>query len=107
MHHMSTTDNGPKNGSEALLDQLNTQGVDCVFASPIAVMAPIWEALSRRGGEEKPRYFRRRHELLAVSLASGYDKATGRRVSWPHIPLTEFSAISREKSCPAAATQPR
>ncbi len=75
---MSTTDNGPKNGSEALLDQLNAQGVDCVFASPIAVMAPIWEALSRRGAEEKPRYFRCRHELLAVSLASGYYKATGR-----------------------------
>ncbi len=40
--------NGPQNGSEVLLDQLNAQGVDCIFASPIAVMAPIWEALSRR-----------------------------------------------------------
>ena len=69
--------NGPQNGSEVLLDQLNAQGVDCIFASPIAVMAPIWEALTRRA-YDKPRYFRCRHELLAVSLASGYYKATGR-----------------------------
>ena len=59
--------NGPQNGSEVLLDQLNAQGVDGIFASPIAVMAPIWEALTRRA-YDKPRYFRCRHELLAVSL---------------------------------------
>jgi acetolactate synthase-1/2/3 large subunit len=41
-------------------------------------MAPVWEALARRGNDMKPRYFRCRHELLAVSLASGYYKATGR-----------------------------
>jgi acetolactate synthase-1/2/3 large subunit len=68
----------PKNGAEVLLDQLESHGVDCVFASPIAVMAPIWEALARRGNDMKLRYFRCRHELLAVSLASGYYKATGR-----------------------------
>jgi acetolactate synthase I/II/III large subunit len=66
-----------QNGSEILLAQLEAQGVDCVFASPIAVMAPIWEVLARRA-DHKPRYFRCRHELLAVSLASGYYKATGR-----------------------------
>jgi acetolactate synthase I/II/III large subunit len=67
-----------KNGAEILLDQLESQRVDCIFASPIAVMAPIWEVLARRGNEMKLRYFRCRHELLAVSLASGYYKATGR-----------------------------
>jgi acetolactate synthase-1/2/3 large subunit len=30
------------------------------------------------GAEERPRYLQCRHESLAVSLASGYDKATGR-----------------------------
>ena len=68
----------PKNGAEVLLEQLESQGVDCIFASPIAVMAPIWEALARRGNDMKLRYFRCRHEVLAVSLASGYYKATGR-----------------------------
>lgn len=67
-----------KNGAEVLLAHLESQGVDCMFASPIAVMAPVWEALARRGNDMKLRYFRCRHELLAVSLASGYYKATGR-----------------------------
>ena len=66
------------NGAEVLLEQLECQGVDCIFASPIAVMAPVWEALAQRGNEMKLRYFRCRHELLAVSLASGYYKASGR-----------------------------
>jgi acetolactate synthase I/II/III large subunit len=60
------------------LEQLESQGVNCIFASPIAVMAPIWEALARREDDLKLRYFRCRHELLAVSLASGYYKASGR-----------------------------
>jgi acetolactate synthase-1/2/3 large subunit len=66
------------NGADVLLNQLATQGVECIFASPIAVMAPLWEALARRGEAQGPRYFRCRHELLAVSLASGYYKVTGR-----------------------------
>src|SRR5262245_11480703 len=52
-----------------------------MFASPIAVMAPLWEALAERrarGATEAPRYFQCRHETLAVGLASGYYKATGR-----------------------------
>lgn len=72
----------PPTGAEVLLEQLESQGVECIFASPIAVLAPIWEALARRGTspQQEPslRYFRCRHELLAVSLASGYYKVTGR-----------------------------
>ena len=67
-----------KTGAEAVLDYLSEAGVDCLFASPIAVMAPVWEAVAARGEGTRPRYFRCRHELLAVSLASGYFKATGR-----------------------------
>ena len=74
---MSYSDSA-KTGAEVLLEQLECQGVECIFASPIAVMAPVWEALARHGNEMNLRYFRCRHELLAVSLASGYYKATGR-----------------------------
>lgn len=74
----SVTGDAAKNGAEVLLAQLQSQGVDCIFASPIAVMAPVWEALARRADDMTLRYFRCRHELLAVSLASGYYKATGR-----------------------------
>lgn len=70
--------NAVKDGAETLLEQLESRGTDCIFASPIAVMAPIWEALARRGDELRMQYFRCRHELLAVSLAAGYYKASGR-----------------------------
>ncbi len=74
---MSYPDSG-KSGADVLLTQLESQGVECMFASPIAVMAPIWEVFARRGDEMKLRYFRCRHEVLAVTVASGYYKATGR-----------------------------
>jgi acetolactate synthase-1/2/3 large subunit len=69
------------NGAEVILELLRTNGIDCIFASPIATMAPLWEALAarrERGEPEAPRYFHCRHEMLAVSAASGYYKATGR-----------------------------
>ena len=72
---------GMLNGAEMILEFLRAQGTECIFASPIAVMAPLWEALAQRrarGAEENPRYFQCSHESLAVSLASGYYKATGR-----------------------------
>src|SRR5262249_35022805 len=74
-------DRGMRNGAEVILEFLRAQGTDCVFASPIAVMAPLWEALAQRrahGAPERPRYLQCRHEGLAVSLAAGYYKATGR-----------------------------
>jgi len=68
-------------GAEVILELLRTNGIDCVFASPIAVMAPLWEALAarrERGDPEVPRYIQCRHETIAVAAASGYYKATGR-----------------------------
>ena len=73
--------NAPITGADGILDTLRAHGIDCIFASPIAVMAPLWEAMAQRrarGEPDAPRYVRCRHESLAVSLASGYYKATGR-----------------------------
>jgi acetolactate synthase I/II/III large subunit len=67
-----------RNGASMLLDQFESDGVDCLFASPIAAMAPIWEELARRGDSLRLRYLRCRHELLAVAAASGYYQITGR-----------------------------
>jgi len=67
-----------QNGAEVILELLRTNGIDCVFASPIATMAPLWEALAARREPEAPRYFQCRHEMIAVAAASGYYKATGR-----------------------------
>ncbi len=70
-----------RNGAEAMLETLRRHGTEYLFCSPIAVWAPLWEALAAEReatGVETPRYLNCRHELLAVGLASGYYKATGR-----------------------------
>jgi acetolactate synthase-1/2/3 large subunit len=69
------------NGAEALLELFRTQGADYIFCSPIAAWAPLWEALAKRRATtnvETPKYLNCRHETLAVGLAAGYYKATGR-----------------------------
>ncbi|MGE3497414.1 MAG: thiamine pyrophosphate-dependent enzyme [Candidatus Binatia bacterium] len=70
-----------RNGAELILGVLRRHGVEYIFCSPIAVWAPLWEALARQRESarvESPRYLNCRHELLAVGLASGFYKATGR-----------------------------
>jgi acetolactate synthase-1/2/3 large subunit len=69
------------NGAEALLELFRSQGADYMFCSPIAAWAPLWEALAKRQATtniETPKYLNCRHEILAIALASGYYKATGR-----------------------------
>lgn len=71
----------PRNGGEVLLELFNMGGFDFIFCSPLSVWAPLWEALAKQKEIEKtesPRYINCRHEVLAVGLASGYYKITGR-----------------------------
>jgi acetolactate synthase-1/2/3 large subunit len=75
------TNTASVNGAEALLELFREQGTDYIFCSPIAAWAPLWEALAKRKATtniETPQYLNCRHEMLAVGLASGYYKATGR-----------------------------
>ncbi|HXA20662.1 MAG TPA: thiamine pyrophosphate-dependent enzyme [Acetobacteraceae bacterium] len=75
------TQTGTVSGAEALLELFQTQGADYIFCSPIAAWAPLWESLAKRQATtniETPKYLNCRHEILAVGLASGYYKATGR-----------------------------
>ncbi|HEY2620469.1 MAG TPA: thiamine pyrophosphate-dependent enzyme [Acetobacteraceae bacterium] len=75
------TQPGTVNGAEALLELFRAQGTDYIFCSPIAAWAPLWEALAKRKATtniETPQYLNCRHEILAVGLAAGYWKATGR-----------------------------
>lgn len=70
-----------RNGGNVLLELFQMKGFDFIFCSPLSVWAPLWEALARekeRTNTESPRYTNCRHEVLAVGLASGYYKATGR-----------------------------
>ncbi len=66
-----------KSDSRSLADQRH----DCIFASPIAVMAPLWEALAarrERGDPEVPPLFPVPSRDAGCFAASGYYKATGR-----------------------------
>lgn len=67
-------------GGEALIDILRRQGVEYIFSSPGSDWAPVWEVLSKKQAlrEPGPQYVNCRHEELAVTMASGYHKMTGR-----------------------------
>jgi acetolactate synthase I/II/III large subunit len=67
-------------GGQAMLKVVERTGIDYIFSSPGSEWPPIWEALaehSARGGG-KPSYINCRHEALAVAMAAGYTKVTGR-----------------------------
>ena len=71
---------GPNDGGEAVLEALRNLGVDYIISSPGSEWPPVWEALARQQANETPgpRYINCWHETLAVTIAMGYTRATGR-----------------------------
>jgi len=67
-------------GAEALLRVLARMGVERIFASPGSEWAPVWEAYvkARAQSEGVPLYLSSRHEEIAVGMASGYAKVSGK-----------------------------
>ncbi len=67
-------------GAEAILRLLSGMGVEWIFASPGSEWSPVWEHLAKPSGDDWkiPRYCSSRHEEVAVAMASGYAKASGR-----------------------------
>ncbi|MFM1813733.1 MAG: hypothetical protein RLZ98_428 [Pseudomonadota bacterium] len=65
-------------GAEALLKVLKRMGVERIFASPGSEWSPVWEALANPNANDMPIYMSTRHEEIAVGMASGYAKATGK-----------------------------
>ncbi len=65
-------------GAEAFLRLLSSMGVECIFASPGSEWAPVWEQLANPNLHPKPSYFSSRHEEVAVAMASGYAKSSGK-----------------------------
>ncbi len=65
--------------AEVYLSQLARRGVEYVFANPGTDFAPIIEALSRQsGGVKYPRFITAPHENLAMAMAYGYYRTTGK-----------------------------
>lgn len=65
-------------GAEALLRLLADMGVERIFASPGSEWAPVWEYLAKPDLQDRPVYLSSRHEEIAVGMASGYAKASGK-----------------------------
>lgn len=68
------------NGAEVLLEILRNYNVEYIFASPGSEWPPLWEQLARQKalGQQGPQYLNTRHENLAIGMAMGYAKVTGR-----------------------------
>jgi acetolactate synthase-1/2/3 large subunit len=65
-------------GAQTLLRVLGEMGVERIFASPGSEWSPVWEALAEPRTESIPIYLSTRHEEVAVGMASGYAKSTGK-----------------------------
>jgi acetolactate synthase-1/2/3 large subunit len=65
-------------GAQTMLRVLAKMGVEKIFASPGSEWSPLWEALAEPGVEGMPQYYSTRHEEVAVGMASGYAKSTGK-----------------------------
>ena len=65
-------------GAQSMLRVLGKMGVEKIFASPGSEWSPLWEALAEPGVEGMPQYYSTRHEEVAIGMASGYAKATGK-----------------------------
>ncbi len=67
-------------GGELILQAFRDLGVDCIFCSPGSEWAPLWEAMARQEatGTAGPRYLDLMHETVAVGMAIGHYRMTGR-----------------------------
>ena len=67
-------------GGDAILEALRNLDVDYIISSPGSEWPSVWEALARQKVNEQPgpAYINCWHETLAVAMASGYTRITGR-----------------------------
>ncbi|MCH8746063.1 MAG: thiamine pyrophosphate-binding protein, partial [Chloroflexi bacterium] len=69
-----------QDGGEAILQAFRNLDIDYIISSPGSEWAPVWEALARQQINETagPRYINCWHETLAVNMAIGYTRITGK-----------------------------
>jgi acetolactate synthase I/II/III large subunit len=74
------TDSKTHNGmaAEAYIARLGARGIEYVFANAGTDFAPIVEALSQAKSAKAPRFITVPHENVAVAMAHGYYRVTGR-----------------------------
>ncbi len=67
-------------GGEILLEAFKANNIDCIFCAPGSEWVSLLQSLAARHsrGEKEPRYINCRHETLAVAMAVGYSRTTGK-----------------------------
>ena len=67
-------------GGDAIVEAFRKLGVDYIICSPGSEWSPVWEALARADQTKTPGpgYIDCWHETLAVGIALGYTRATGK-----------------------------
>ncbi len=64
---------------DGMLETFLAYGTDCIFASPGSEWSPLWDAIARSSAEGRgPQFVNTRHEELAVSMAAGYYRQSGK-----------------------------
>src|SRR5439155_898605 len=64
----------------ANVEVLRNYNVEYIFSSPGSEWPPVWEHLAKQKAldQKGPQYLNTRHENLAIGMAMGYTKVTGR-----------------------------
>jgi acetolactate synthase-1/2/3 large subunit len=67
-------------GGEAILEAFRSLNVEYVISSPGSEWPSFWEAMARQkqSGAAGPTYLDCGHEIIAVAMATGYTRVTGR-----------------------------
>ena len=68
----------PKYASDAMVDLLSAMGFDYAFVLPGSSFRGLHDSLVNYGRNHRPQLIMGTHEQIAVSMAHGYAKATGR-----------------------------
>src|SRR5579883_2804419 len=69
---------GPEYGSDAVVDVFRALGIEYVAGNPGSSYRGLHDSIVNYGGNRAPEFIECTHEEIAVAIAHGYAKTTGR-----------------------------
>ncbi|WP_161140584.1 thiamine pyrophosphate-binding protein [Propylenella binzhouense] len=77
-HHVAASNNAPEYGSDLMVQLLRDLGAEYIFLNPGSSYRGIHDSLVNFLGNRAPEIVLVTHEMIAVAMAHGYAKATGK-----------------------------
>ena len=68
----------PEYGSDVVIDVLKALGVEYAALNPGATFRGLHDSVVNYGGDQDPQFILCNHEEIAVAIAHGYAKASGK-----------------------------